>query len=94
MVGPDKDGSLEKTKQYAKEKGVLHRVRFTGGLSKTEWIELSKDYNIFINTTNVDNTPVSVMEAMALGFPVISTNVGGVPFFNRFRSRRAFSEKR
>jgi glycosyltransferase involved in cell wall biosynthesis len=80
MVGPDKDGSLEKTKKYAEEKGVLHRVRFTRGLSNEEWIEFSKDYNIFINTTDVDNTPVSVMEAMALGFPVISTNVGGLPF--------------
>jgi len=80
MVGPDKDGSLIKTKQYAREKGILHKVCFTGGLSKVKWIEFSKDYNVFINTTNVDNTPVSVMEAMALGFPVISTNVGGVPF--------------
>src|SRR5690606_1118742 len=38
------------------------------------------NYNIFINTTNFDNMPVSVMEAMALGLPIISTNVGGMPF--------------
>ncbi|MDD3005790.1 glycosyltransferase family 4 protein, partial [Flavobacterium sp.] len=37
-------------------------------------------HDIFINTTHFDNTPVSVMEAMTLGLPVVSTNVGGIPF--------------
>ncbi len=78
MVGPDKDGSLNQTKTYAKEIGA--DVLFTGKLSKKDWIKLSKDYNIFINTTNFDNMPVSVIEAMALGFPVVSTDVGGMPF--------------
>ena len=78
MVGPEGDGSLEKTKGYAKALGV--DVIFTGKLLKEEWIDVSKDYNIFLNTTNFDNMPVSVMEAMALGLPIISTNVGGLPF--------------
>lgn len=80
MIGPDKDGSLKKTQELAEELRVIQHVRFTGRLSKAQWITLSELYNIFINTTDIDNTPVSVMEAMALGFPVISTNVGGVPY--------------
>lgn len=78
MVGPDKDGSLKQCEKIAIELNLP--VTFPGLLQKKEWIELSKDYNIFINTTNFDNMPVSVMEAMALGMPVISTNVGGLPF--------------
>ena len=78
MVGPDKDGSLEKCKSLAHEYNLP--VKFTGKLNKDEWIALSKDHDIFINTTNFDNTPVSVIEAMALGLPVISTNVGGMPY--------------
>ena len=49
-------------------------------LFDAEWINLSKDYDIFVNSTNFDNQPVSVIEAMALGFPIISTDVGGIPF--------------
>lgn len=78
MVGPDNDGTMQKAKNFAKTLNV--DVTFTGKLSKPEWLELSKDYNLFINTTNFDNMPVSVIEAMALGLPVISTNVGGLPF--------------
>ena len=78
MVGPDKDGSLEITKEHAKNLGL--EVIFTGGLAKEKWLELSNGYDIFINTTHIDNTPVSVMEAMAMGLPIVSTNVGGIPF--------------
>ena len=78
MVGPDSDGTLAEAQQLAKALNV--DVTFTGKLSKTEWITLSKQYNVFINTTNFDNTPVSVIEAMALGLPIVSTNVGGMPF--------------
>lgn len=80
MVGPDKDGSLQETKDYAVDLGVAKYIEFIGRLSKPEWIELAEKFDVFINTTNVDNTPVSVMEAMALGMIVISTNVGGMPF--------------
>lgn len=78
MIGPEKDGSLEECKKIAITQNLP--VTFTGGLNKEEWIKKSEEFDIFINTTNFDNTPVSVIEAMALGLPVISTNVGGLPY--------------
>ena len=83
MVGPDKDGSMEKCKKLAKELGVFENIYFPGMLMKKEWIKLSNEYDIFINTTDYDNMPVSIIEAMALGFPIVSTNPGGIPFLLR-----------
>ena len=78
MLGPKKDDSWKECIRYAK----LHHlpVRFPGRLSKEEWTALSENYDIFLNTATIDNTPVSVIEAMALGLPVVSTNVGGLPY--------------
>lgn len=80
MVGPDKDGSLGEVEKLAAKMGVRDEIRITGRLSKKDWIALAADHDIFINTTNFDNMPVSVVEAMALGLLVVSTNVGGLPF--------------
>ena len=91
MVGPDSDGSLDNTKDLANELNL--DVKFTGKLSKQDWIKLSEDYNIFINTTNIDNTPVSVIEAMALGLPIVSTNVGGIPYLIENKKHGILVEK-
>lgn len=80
MVGPDKDGSKEDFLDYCKEIEVFEKVKVTGKMEKLDWLKLSSEYDIFINTTKVDNTPISLIEAMALGLPIVSTNVGGIPY--------------
>jgi len=80
MVGPDRDGTLKKVVDKIKEFGLVQKVKVTGVLPKEEWHKLSADYDVFINTTNIDNTPVSLIESMALGLPIVSTNVGGIPY--------------
>ena len=81
MVGRDKgDGSLERTRQVAAELGVEDRITFPGGVLKREVPAWMARGDIFLNTTDVDNTPVSVLEALACGLCVVSTNVGGIPY--------------
>ena len=81
MVGPDKgDGSYQATRQAAADLGVLDRIRFTGPIPKDSVPQVIGEHDIFLNTTNVDNTPVSLIEALACGLPVVSTNVGGIPY--------------
>jgi glycosyltransferase involved in cell wall biosynthesis len=80
FVGPEKDGTMEECQMLTQEKQLENRIIFKGKLSKDDWIALSAEYDIFLSTTNIDNTPISVMEAMALGMVVVSTNAGGVPY--------------
>jgi glycosyltransferase involved in cell wall biosynthesis len=59
---------------------VSNLISFPGQVPKEEvplWLHKG---DIFLNTTNVDNTPVSVIEAMACGLCIISTDVGGIPY--------------
>lgn len=78
MVGPDKDGMLVKMREFCEMKKL--NVHFTGKISKNEIIFLAQSHDIFINTTHVDNLPVSLLEAMALKLPIVSTNVGGISY--------------
>ena len=71
------DGELrEDLTEMAKRLGLEDRVVFTG------WIKdlgpLYVDLDVLAVTSNNEGTPVAVIEAMAAGVPVISTDVGGV----------------
>jgi glycosyltransferase involved in cell wall biosynthesis len=81
MYGHDKgDGSMQAMREVATTLGVSGRIQTPGGVPKTEVPERLNMGDIFLNTTNVDNTPISVLEAMACGLCVVSTNVGGMPY--------------
>jgi glycosyltransferase involved in cell wall biosynthesis len=81
MLGRDKgDGSLEETRRVAAELKVSSRLSLPGGVPNEEVARHLESHDVFLNTTDVDNTPVSVLEAMACGLAVVSTNVGGIPY--------------
>jgi len=80
MYGADKDGSLAQCREAARRLGVERAVEFRGAIPKEQVGAALSEADVFLNTTNVDNAPVSVVEAMACGLCVVSTGVGGVPF--------------
>lgn len=83
VIGPVKDHSREKTIQAAKALSVTDRMTIIPGVPKTSVPTYLNSADIFLNTTSVDNQPVSVLEAMACGLCVVSTNVGGLPYLIR-----------
>jgi glycosyltransferase involved in cell wall biosynthesis len=81
MIGPDKDdGSLTETRKWVEQSGLENAITIISGIPKNQVPSYLSQADIFINTTNIDNTPISVMEAMACGLCVVSTNVGGISY--------------
>ena len=81
MIGPDKgDGSLQDTRDLAARLGVLDRLMLPGRVEKVEVPRWIASADVFVNTPEIDNAPVSVLEAMAGGLCVVSTRVGGLPY--------------
>ena len=67
----NQDGTTE-----AGELGVEDRVRFVDQIPKVAVGEHLSSADVFLNTTNVDNAPVSVLEALACGLCVVSMSIG------------------
>lgn len=81
MIGPDKkDGSLAETQQIVDKLQVSNQITIIEGVEKNQVPEILSKGDIFLNTTNIDNAPVSVIEAMACGLCIVSTNVGGITY--------------
>jgi glycosyltransferase involved in cell wall biosynthesis len=64
----------------ARELGLESDVTFTGRVDNEDMAALYRKAQVMINPSLVDNMPNSVLEALASGVAVVSTNVGGVPY--------------
>jgi glycosyltransferase involved in cell wall biosynthesis len=80
MLGPDLDGTFAQCISLVDRLKLRPQVALSGRIPKSEIPKLSEKHDIFINSTSVDNTPVSVVEAMAMGMCIVATTVGGLPF--------------
>lgn len=74
-------GPLERTlRELTDSLGLDAAVLFVGRLDRDAMAEAYSRADIAVNPSRVDNMPNSVLEALACGVPVVSTDVGGVPF--------------
>ena len=60
--------------------GIASAVCFTGRLDNERIAELYRLADVMLNPSLADNMPISLLEAMASGVPIVSTRVGGVPY--------------
>jgi glycosyltransferase involved in cell wall biosynthesis len=59
----------------------IHGVRFFGHLSGPAKYDRLRDGDIYFLPTHTEGMPISVLEAMAAGIPVVTRPVGGLPDF-------------
>lgn len=73
--GPEKQNIIKLISELK-----LNNVKLLGNISNDLVPVYFDKSDIFINTSNIDNMPGSILEAFASGLPVVSTNVGGIPY--------------
>jgi glycosyltransferase involved in cell wall biosynthesis len=65
--------------QLAHQLQVAEAVHFAGRLPREQVAALLQTARVVLNPSTADNSPNSLIEAMAAGVPIVSTDVGGVP---------------
>ena len=72
--------SLEDLKRSAEQLPTNIKVHFPGAVPNEKILGIyhTTPYHVFLNVSESEGVPVSIMEAMSFGIPAIATDVGGV----------------
>ena len=57
----------------------LQHTTFVGRIEHSEIVAQYKRAHIYLNASEIDNQPLSILEAFACGLPIVTTNAGGIP---------------
>lgn len=74
-TGPERDRLIAQ----AETLGLASALTFSGRIDNAEIPALYASADCMLNPSTVDNMPISILEALASGVPVVSTNAGGIP---------------
>lgn len=58
----------------------LQHTRFVGQVPPDTITEQYDDADIYLNGSEIDNQPLSLLEAFACGLPIVTTDAGGIPY--------------
>ena len=58
----------------------LRNVQFVGAVPPTEMGRWYDQADVYLNASDIDNMPNSIIESFACGLPVVTTRAGGIPY--------------
>jgi glycosyltransferase involved in cell wall biosynthesis len=73
------DGEIDRLTECIVRHKLQNLIKFEGWVSGIKKKELLSICDIYILPSYNEGLPVSILEAMSYGMPIISTNVGGIP---------------
>jgi glycosyltransferase involved in cell wall biosynthesis len=73
------DGSQRQTLENLSLQLKLQNTSFVGRVEHEEIFQQYQNADIYLNGSEIDNQPLSILEAFACGLPVVTTNAGGIP---------------
>lgn len=79
LAGAGDEVDEKAIKELIAEKGVSDNVKFPGWVRGDTKDKLLREADVFFLPSYNEGMPMSVLDAMGYGFPVVSTNVGGIP---------------
>ncbi len=74
------DGELRSSlEEKIREKGLTGRVTLAGYRSRDVVLSALKATDIFVMPSRQEGTPIALLEAAALGVPILASSCGGIP---------------
>lgn len=79
IAGPDL-GAKKIIEELINKYNLRSNIELVGFITDEEKLKYASLCDVYMCTNRIDNAPVSFLEMLSLGLPIVSTNVGGIPF--------------
>ena len=73
------DGSQNSALKALAHELKLQNTQFVGQIAPERIADIYDAADIFLNGSEIDNQPLSILEAFSCGLPVVTTDAGGIP---------------